>query len=192
MGSNELMLIGTIGGGFVVVSLILIVGFMNLKQALDKQVNFERRRQKILISREKAVLAASLIGEINENKNKCEAFVTIYAEMLRNLRDDSRKPSYQQTGDFVHKTPALSRNVYDSNIANLSMLDPIVATKLSEVYSMIETDPEYLSLEPDLPLDTAVRLVEMVVKNAEATHRSLNDLVPSLEVVVRNAPKVSL
>lgn len=192
MGSNEVMLIGTIGGGFVVVSLILIVGFMNLKQALDKQVNFERRRQKILISREKAVLAASLIGEINENKNKCEAFVTIYAEMLRNLRDDTRKPSYQQTGDFVHKTPALSRAVYDSNIANLSMLDPVVATKLSEVYAMIETDPEYLSLEPDLPLDTAVRLVEMVVKNAEATHRVLNDLVPSLEVVVRNAPKVSL
>lgn len=178
--------------GFAVLAGILLFGFLKVTKAIDRQAAFDRRRQKILIGREKAVLAASLIGEINEDKNKCEAFITIYSEMLRNLRDETRKPSYQKTGDFVHKSPALSRMVYDQNLANLTMLDPKVATKLSEVYSMIETDPEYLSLEPDMPIDTAIRMVEMIVKNAEAIHKALDALIPSLEVVVRNAPKVSL
>ncbi|MBK66884.1 MAG: hypothetical protein CMP22_01990 [Rickettsiales bacterium] len=188
---STLMLLG------VIVCLLILTavcggGFYVLKKAVDRQALFERRRHRILVGREKAVLAASLIGEIHENKNKCEAFVTIYSEMLRNLRDDTRKPAYQQTGDFVHKAPSLSRAVYDNNISNLNLFEPSLATKVSEVYAMIETDPEYLSLEPDMPLDTAIRMVEMIVKNAETISETVDKVVPSLEVVVRNAPRVSV
>ena len=192
MEFDPIVFLGTIVGGFVLLAAIMFFGFLKVSKSLDRQTLYERRRQKILIGREKAVLAASLIGEINENKNKCEAFITIYSEMLRALRDETRKPSYQQTGDFVHKSPSLSRAVYDNNIANLSMLDSNIASKLATIYSIIDSDPEYLSLEPDMPVDSARRMVEMVVRNAEAINESLGDVVPSLEIVVRNAPKVSL
>lgn len=189
---DPILFIAIIVGCLLLLSFICGYGLYNVKKAVDRHALFERRRHRILVGREKAVLAASLIGEINENKNKCEAFITIYSEMLKNLRDDSRKPAYQQTGDFVHKAPALSRSVYDKNLSNLSLFEPALATKISEIYATLETDPEYLSLEPDMPLDTAIRMVEMVVKNAEATSQNVDKVVPSLEVVVRNAPRVSV
>lgn len=192
MSIEFIIIVAAIAIGFALLSAIMILGFRKVSRSVDRQAFFERKRQKILIGREKAVLAASLIGEINENKNKCEAFITIYSEMLRGLRDDSRKPSYQQTGDFVHKSPSLSRSVYDGNLANMTMLEAGLVTELAEIYSIIETDPEYLSLDPDMPLETALRLVEMIVKNAESVIASLNKVHPSLEVVVRNAPKASL
>ncbi len=192
MDLNLIIVVGAIIIGFALLSLIMIWGFRKVSKSVDRQAYFERKRQKILVGREKAVLAASLMGEINENKNKCEAFITIYSEMLRGLRDDSRKPSYQQTGDFVHKSPSLSRFIYDSNLVNMTMLEAGLVTELAEIYSIIETDPEYLSLDPDMPLETAVRLVEMIVKNAESVIGALSKVHPSLEIVVRNAPKASL
>ncbi len=179
-------------GGFAALGGLMFWGFSSVKKAVDRQALFERRRHRILVGRERAVLAASFIGEINENKNKCQAFITIYSEMLRGLRDETRKPAYQQTGDFVHKCPALSRSVYEHNLVNMSSLDAEISTRLTELYATFEEDPEYLSLEPDMPLDTAVRMVEMVVKNAEAQLSAMDKVVPSLELAVRNAPRVSL
>lgn len=192
MAIDPIILFGVVAIILIVLTVITGYGLFSVKKAVDRQALFERRRHRILVGREKAVLAASLIGEINENKNKCEAFITIYSEMLKNLRDDTRKPAYQQTGDFVHKAPSLSRSVYDNNLSNLNLFETALATKVSEIYALIETDPEYLSLEPDMPLDTAIRMVEMVVKNAESVMQTVEKVVPSLEVVVRNAPRVSI
>ena len=74
----------------------------------------------------------------------------------------------------------------------MSSLDADVSSRLAEVYSSVEADPEYLSLEPDMPIDTAIRMVEMVVKNAENQLDVMDKVIPSLEVAVRNAPRVSL
>ncbi len=190
MESSTLVIV--FGVGIAVLAVIMVWGFSTVRKSVDRQALFERRRHRILVGRERAVLAASVIGELNDNKNKCQAFITIYSEMLKSLRDETRKPAYQQTGDFIHKTPALSRTVYDSNLVNMSSLDADVSSRLAEVYSSVEADPEYLSLEPDMPIDTAIRMVEMVVKNAENQLDVMDKVIPSLEVAVRNAPRVSL
>lgn len=190
---NDLLsIMGMISLGFLFMGAVSFFGFRKLIETQDKYGEYEKKRDQILRAREKSVLAAALIGEIKDNKNKCEAFITIYSDMLRSLRDSAKKPNYQQGGDFIHKTPSLSREVYEGNIANMMILEPQLAGEITELYTHIIDEPDYISLEPTMPVDMAIRQVEMVVKNADSLIKRFDKLAPSLEVIVRSTPKVTL
>ncbi len=171
--------------GLIIVALIMFTGFGRLISMQKSQIARANKDERDLKTREKFVVASSLEGELTANKSKVEAFVSIYKELLRDMRNPNKVPKYQQTGDIVHEKPALVRMVYDANINKLEMLGPSLAGLLSKLYAEVETNPKYTSLEPDVPLKDAEAKVESIIIDAEKMIPHMDKILSGLTVIAR-------
>ncbi|MBU6235561.1 MAG: hypothetical protein KGQ41_06930, partial [Alphaproteobacteria bacterium] len=97
--------------GFLIMALIMHSGFRQLITLQKYQLAGTQKRERQLKEREKYVIASAIEAEINTNRAKLDAFLTIYEELLKSLRDPSKKPKYQRAGDIIHEKPALARTV---------------------------------------------------------------------------------
>lgn len=171
--------------GLIIVALIMFTGFGRLISMQKNQIAKANKDERDLKAREKFVVASSLEGEVTANKSKVEAFVSIYKELLRDMRNPNKVPKYQQTGDIIHEKPALVRMVYDANINKLEMLGPSLACLLSKLYAEVETNPKYTSLEPDVPLKEAESKVENIIIEAEKMIPHMDKILSGLTVIAR-------
>jgi endonuclease YncB( thermonuclease family) len=163
------LLIAVLAGGLVFVFLMIA----GLTKKLNK-VQFEtghktQKKEQELHKREKALLLAAIKKELEENKAKVEAFLTVYMEMLSDIKDEEKQPKYQQSGDVVAVQPNMMKAAYDLHIAKLSELDMQTGAMITAFYKTIEDNPEYLDLSATTPREEAARTVEQVVVNAR-TH----------------------
>lgn len=142
------------------------------------------RKEALLQSRERQILLATLEAELQENKTKIEAFLSIYGDYLKGLTDPVMAPKYQQAGDTIQKHPGFSKTVFEANVSRLSLLDIKLAGHLSKLYSAMPKEQEYITLDTNLPLQTAVSLVE---KNLEETA----DLLDPIDQVIREMQEAS-
>ena len=151
---------------------LLIVAFvmhyrLNRLEFLQKgEFDKTHRKENMLLTRERYVLISTLEGEMIENRNRIEAFLTIYGDMLKNMTCPDEKPKYQKAGDIVQKHPSLSKAIFEANIAKLSILDIHLTGQISKLYTSMPQEQEYITIEANVPLDTAVKLVEKVLKDA--------------------------
>lgn len=171
--------------GFILMSFIMFAGFGRLIRLQKDQLLKSNKDASELKSREKVVLASSLEGELQANQSKIDAFVTIYKEQLKELRNPNKAPKYKQSGDIIHEKPALMRIVYDANIDKVSLLGPSMAGMLSRLYSDIETSPGYQTLEPEMPLNEAEDRIEKIVLAAQGLLPVIEKLLSGLSVVSR-------
>jgi large-conductance mechanosensitive channel len=172
--------------GFILIAMLMMVAFKNQAKIQRDQLRHIQKREENMQAREKLVLASSLLGELTENKVRGEAFLRIYRELLRNLRDDNYTPQYQETGDYIHQHPSLSRSVFDANVDRLNLFAPKLAEQLSSAYSHVREETEYWNLEASMPRPAAIRMVEMVIDEAEKTVNPFEDIIASLNVIVRD------
>ncbi len=179
-------LIGPIIGLFLV-GLFLHSGLRKISKNQEKHISQMMMNEESVQKREKAVLASSLAGELTENKIKCEAFITIYNELLRNLRDSDKKAQYEEAGDFIHQRPPLSRSIFDANVEKLSVFGSKLAGDIAQVYAAVRQDPEYFNLEADMPRPSAIRMVEMVLDDAQKTLEPMDPVIAALNVIVRGS-----
>jgi hypothetical protein len=168
-------------GGLAVVGLVMWYWLKRMATAQEQDQEQTSRKEAMLLTRERQVLVTTLEGELSENKNKIEAFLVIYGDMLRSLKDPNETPKYQQGGDIVQKHPSFSRTVFESNVSKLSLLDIKLAGKVSKLYSGMPKEQEYINLEPGVPLETAVQLVEKVLKEAETLIDPINTVIGGLQ-----------
>lgn len=168
-------------GGLLIVSLIMWYWLKRMVYVQEQEAEQTSRKEALLVNRERHVLISTLEGELTENKNKIEAFLTIYGDMLRSLKDTTEVPKYQQSGDLVQKHPSFSRAVFEANVAKLSLLDIKLAGQVSKLYSSMPKEQEYINLEPNVPLDTATKLVEKVLRDAETLVEPVNALIAGLQ-----------
>lgn len=168
-------------GGLAVVGLVMWYWLKRMATAQEQDQEQASRKEAMLLTRERQVLVTTLEGELSENKNKIEAFLVIYGDMLRSLQDPNETPKYQQGGDIVQKHPSFSRTVFESNVSKLSLLDIKLAGKVSKLYSGMPKEQEYINLEPGVPLETAVQLVEKVLKDAETLIEPINTVISGLQ-----------
>ena len=168
-------------GGLLLVSFIMWYWLKRMASAQEQESEQSSRKEAMLLTRERQVLVSTLEGELIENKNKIEAFLVIYGDLLRTLKDPNEVPKYQQGGDIVQKHPSFSKTVFEANVNKLSLLDIKLAGKVSKLYSSMPKDQEYINLEPGVPLDTAVQLVEKVLKEAEAMLVPINAVIGGLQ-----------
>lgn len=173
--------------GLLLVALALMIGFARLGSYQKEQLKLQKRSEVNLKKREKSVLAASMAGELTENKIKCEAFITIYNELLRNLRDTSQPAHYEESGDHIHQRPSLSRAIFDANINRIEIFGPKLAGEIAGVYAGIKQESEYWNLEQNMPRSTAVRMVEMVIEDAKKTMEPLDSVISGLNVIIRDS-----
>ena len=168
-------------GGLLIVGFIMWYWLKRMASAQEREAEQSSRKEATLLNRERHVLISTFEGELTENKNKIEAFLVIYGDMLRGLQDTEEVPKYQQGGDIVQKHPTFGRAVFEANVSKLSLLDIKLAGQISKLYAAMPKEQEYINLEPTVPLETAVKLVEKVLKDAEDLLEPINHVILGLQ-----------
>lgn len=168
-------------GGLLIVAFIMWYWLKRMANVQEREAEQSSRKEATLLNRERHVLISTFEGELTENKNKIEAFLVIYGDMLRGLQDAEEVPKYQQGGDIVQKHPTFGRAVFEANVSKLSLLDIKLAGQISKLYAAMPKEQEYINLEPTVPLETAVKLVEKVLKEAEELLEPINNVIMGLQ-----------
>lgn len=174
--------------GFTVLAIIMLYGIQRMSTAQQHQTDRNKQDEQSLQKRERTVLASALAGELTENKIKCEAFITIYSELLRNLRETEKPALYEETGDFIHQHPPLSRKMFDSNVDKVNLLGVKLASDVTNAYSAVRTESNYFTLEASTPRANAIRMVEMVLDDAQRTLEPMDNAIAALNMIVRDGP----
>lgn len=181
-----LMLIGVPATGFIIMGVLIWAMLQKVVSAQKLEFSRARKKDSALAEREKSVLVSILEAELLENKNKIDAFFSIYTEMLRSLRDLSETPKYQQVGDIVQKHPSFSHAVFDANVNKLSVLGIQLAGRVSKLYTALPRTQEYITLDPNVPLETAIKLVEKTLDEAKDLVGPLNTILNELQHTEEN------
>lgn len=171
---------------FICLALMLLKGMRDIAHLQKHQISGAQRREKQAKERDKYVLAAALDAELKNNRAKLDAFLGIYSEQIRGLRDPSKTPKYKRGGDVIHEKPALSRTAYDSHIDKLPLLGPQLAADISLLYSQIDANPEYKTLEPEMPVEKVLEAVDKIVRNAEKLGDPMDKISGALNVMLRD------
>ncbi|HQX26300.1 MAG TPA: hypothetical protein PKX38_00010 [Alphaproteobacteria bacterium] len=158
-------------GAFTFLSIIIMRGFQKVVDAQNDNIAMMTKERK-LRDQEREVVAVMLDSELKANKAKIEAYLAVYEEMLKSMKDIDRQPKYKKTGDIVQRQPALARSVFDRNTDKVDALGPRLSSELVHFYARIKSNPEYVNLEPHMELDEAVDVVERSLRHA----RRLNEL----------------
>lgn len=166
---------------------VLITVFM-MHYWLEKMSTMQReerelsvRKEMALASRERYVLLSTLEGEMSENRNKADAFLLIYNDMLHSFKRTDEQPKYQKAGDIVQKQPSFSKMVFEANLGKLSLLDMRLAGQLSKLYASLPTGREYINLDPTMPIEDATKALEVVLWNAEKFIPELDSAIQALQ-----------
>lgn len=186
---NLYIILAIVVGGPTLATLLL--GFLmmaslnKMQRDVRKYINRYRVRDADIAKREKGVIAAALEGEMTANRAKIDAFVLIYKELLKNLKDPSQTPKYKTSGEIIHETPTLARSMYDQYHDKIGLFEPTLVKGLSEIYARVSDESEYTNLEPETPTAEAVSKVERVIKNAQALIPIMDKAVSGLQMVAK-------
>ncbi len=172
--------------GFSALALVNLRGFHRLLKVQSEQAEKFLGREDALREREMFVICSMLQAEISTNKVKTEAFLVIYEELLRNLRDPARREKLKQTGEILHKQPKLSRSVFESNQEKITLLDAELASNITELYAAIDPNPEYKTLSPQNPIDENIHEVETVIDRAVNLIGPMEKILSRLEIILRD------
>ncbi len=161
---------GVIFVGFVLAALAAITfyimrGFRNVVEVQNQSMDLATK-ERVLREKEKFVIASMIDAEIKTNKTKIEAYLLMYDEMLKDLKNKSKEPKYKKTGDIIQKQPALSRSVFDGNTHKLDLLGQHTASDIIHYYARIKTVPDYMEIEPDAPVNEVIGIVDVAVDGA--------------------------
>ncbi|MCB9978448.1 MAG: thermonuclease family protein [Rhodospirillales bacterium] len=178
--------------GFALVALAGSRGLARISNQLDRQFRILISRENDLREREKFVVASMFEAELSANRTKLEAFLVVYDEILKSLRDSAREHTFRQTGEMIHEQPALARAAFDANKDKMELLGAKIAGEMTSLYAAINPDPEYITLEPGSPIDQAVRKVEQVIQDAQALIEPLEHLLAAVTVIVRDKGRSAL
>ncbi|MCB1783726.1 MAG: thermonuclease family protein [Alphaproteobacteria bacterium] len=148
------------------ISVFIMRGFRRVVDIQNQSIDLAAR-ERSLRSKEKFVIASMLDAEIRTNKTKIEAYITIYEEMLSDFKNTAVEPKYRRSGDIVQKQPALNRSVFDGNTDKLDLLGRKTASDIIHYYARIKTIPDYVTLEPEMPLERARGVVAQAIENAK-------------------------
>lgn len=176
---NFILLVTAIAFVFIlalaVFSYYMMRGFKDMVSAQNETLNLAGK-ERALRDREKFLIASMLCAEIKENKTKIEAYLMIYEELLKDIKDTTHTPKYKKSGEIIQKQPALSRSIFDGNTDRLDMMGETLASELIHYYARIKTIPDYVDLSPDTAIEDALKLAESVVEHARKLDK-LSDML---------------
>ena len=165
---------------FGVLSLLIMRGFKRVVDAQNDTIQALIKERRLRMQ-ERRIVASMLEAEMKTNKSKIEAYIVVYEEMLRALRNTQKTPSYQKAGDIVQVQPALSRTIFDRNADKLDILGQDLAGNLIHFYARVKSAPDYQNLEPESPLDEAIRIVQNAIRNSQKLNKRADELLASFE-----------
>lgn len=161
---------------FSILSIIMMRGFKTVAEAQKESMDMAGR-ERALKERERGIFAMMLDSEIKANKSKIQAYLAVYDEMLKALKDQNRIPKYKKAGDIVQSQPALERSVFDRNTEKMDILGDRLSSQVIHFYARIKTNPDYINIESDMPLDEVIGIVEKALKNAQRLDKIADRLI---------------
>ena len=151
-------------------------GFQRVTDAQNQSMDMMERERE-LREKERAIFATMLDSEIKANKSKIEAYLVVYDEMLRDMKDPDATPKYKRAGDIVQLQPALDRSVFDRNTDKLDILGNQLSSEVIHFYARIKSTPDYKNLEPDTPMDEAIGIVQQAYDGAQRLDKISDRLI---------------
>lgn len=175
---SVLGLVVFIGGviGLAVLAIFIMRGFKSVVASQDQNIEM-MIRERAIRNKEREIIAMMMDAEIKANKSKIEAYMVVYEEMFRALKNPERTPKYKKAGDIVQAQPALDRAVFERNTDKLDILGDRLASEVIHFYARIKTKPEYINIEPETPLDEAVKILDKCLKNAQKLNEIADRLI---------------
>lgn len=158
-------LVGVVLVSLIALTIFILRGFKAVVEVQNQSMDLATK-ERVLKEKERLVIASMIDAEVKTNKAKIEAYLVMYEELLKDLKDKSREPKYRKSGDIIQRQPALSRAVFDGNTAKLDLLGQQVASDIIHYYARIKTVPDYVELEPDTPVAEAISFVESAVESS--------------------------
>lgn len=171
--------------GLIALGAFMMLRLNALRQYMEETIGASESRRKDLREQERFVVASMIEGELSANKGKLEAFIIIYNDLLKSLRQ-AKEHRYQTNGEIVHDAPLLERAVFDNNINRLDLLGANMAGEVVGLYSHIQSNPKYTTLDGSVPLDEAILKVQKVVSDAEGLIPRIDKIIQSLHVTIRD------
>ncbi len=165
-------------GAFVLIALIIMGGFKKVLEAQNDNVQMMSRERK-LREKERSIVAVMLDAELKANKAKIEAYIVVYEEVMRGLNDPVKPPKYKKAGDIVQRHPSLDRTVFDRNTDKIDILGPRLSSQLIHFYARIKNNPEYMNIEPDMPLQEVKEMVSESLESAQRLNALAEELLES-------------
>jgi hypothetical protein len=171
-----LLIFASLVGLFVFLSIVIIRGFQRVTDAQKDNLDMMMRERKMR-DKERNIIVSMLDAELKSNKTKIEAYLVVYEEMLKSLRDEDRIPKYRKSGDIVQAEPALDRAVFDRNTDKLDILGARLASQLIGFYSDIKTNPAFITVEPEMERPVVIKMVETSVTRALALNTAIEGVI---------------
>ena len=136
-----------------------------------------------LYHRQQAAIA--LLAELTENRNKAEAFSTVYRDMIKKLQEhhDSNSAS---TDHFIHYHVPLAREAYDTHLPHIQYLNNTVQQNLTQLYAHITPETRYQELDPNIPALDVIRLIEQRIDHAKALIEQMDQIILVIRMIVRS------
>ncbi|MGQ0526815.1 MAG: thermonuclease family protein [Alphaproteobacteria bacterium] len=167
-------------GAFTFLSIVIMRGFQKIIDAQTDNVDMMNKERK-LRDKERRIVAIMLDSEIKSSRSKIEAYLVVYEETLRGLKDTAKPPKYKRAGDILQKQPALDRAVFDRNTDKIDILGDRLSSELIHFYARIKTSPEYANIVPETPLDEVIEMVEKALDSARRLHELSETLIQGFE-----------
>lgn len=171
--------------GLLLVGIALAARIGRLERYIRETISDSDMRKRELREQERFVVASMIENELSANKGKLEAFIIIYNDLLKSLRQ-SKDHRYQVSGEIVHDAPLLERSVFENNIKRLELLGASMAGEIVGIYGHIQSNPNYTTLDASVPLDEAILKVQKVVTDAESLIPRMDKIIQSLHVTIRD------
>lgn len=163
-------------GAFSILTLVIMKGFQRVTDVQTQSMDM-MARERALRDKERAIFATMLDSEIKANKAKIEAYLVVYDEMLKDLRETSKTPKYKKAGDIVQAQPALERSVFDRNTDKLDILGDRLSSEVIHFYARIKSKPDYVNLEPEMPVAEVLEIVEGAYERVERINKISDRLI---------------
>ncbi len=162
---------------------VLIMGLWVRRAVNTQKIEIEKIKYKELMlqAREKHILITLLKGELEENKDKIFAFLTIYKDMLSTIADISKTPEYKSTGEPIQKHPFFSKDIFEMNLGKLPVLDLRLANNISDLYSALPGKHEYIDLDVDISREDVIETLDGIIEDAEKWVERIDEVTDVLE-----------
>ncbi len=131
-------------------------------------------------------VARQLLTELTENKNKAEAFISIYQDLLQKLRLEAVDTPLNNTENFVHSHVPLNRDTYDQITTDLPLLGGDLVRELQQLYAHISPASSYQELGKDTAHGHALQLVEGLIDDASELVIKIDGLIQPLRMIERD------
>lgn len=166
------LLLAVFGG----LAIYMMRGFRRVSDA--QEANTEMlERERALKDKEREIFAMMLDSEVKANKSKIEAYIVVYEEMMRALKDPEKTPSYKKAGDLVQVQPALDRAVFDQNTDKLDIVGERLSSEVVHFYARIKTKPDYVDLHPDMAIEDAQAIVDKALSSGRRLSKIADRLI---------------